>query len=215
MTNEKYLIYDSETCNEIDTPIAYDMGGSVIDENGNSYESFSFVIKEVFEDEELMQSAYFADKIPQYIEEITNGTRKLVSLAYAKRFIRNLMNKYNITIVVAHNCRFDYKSSNTTLRYMTKSKQRFFFPYGTQYADTLKMSRKVFGEDENYKNFCIENGYLTKRNQLRFTAEIIYRFLIGDNNFTECHTGFEDTEIEKLIFSECRKRNPEIDGLLW
>ena len=210
-----YLIYDTETANDIDNPLCYDMGGSIIDELGNSYESFSFVIAEIFNDAELMETAYFKDKIPMYLDEIKNGTRELVSLDYAKRYINSLMRKYNATEVVAHNCRFDYKSSNTTLRYMTKSAERFFFPYKTVFLDTLKMSREIFKNDTDYIKFCNDNNYLTKRGQLRFTAEIIYRFLINDNSFVENHTGHEDTEIEKVIFAECLRRNPSIDGRLW
>lgn len=210
-----YLIYDTETANEIDCPLAYDMGGSIINEKGESLASFSFVIKEIFENAELMDSAYFKEKIPYYYEEIANGTREIVSLEYAKNYIANLMAYYGATDVIAHNCRFDYRSSNTTLRYVTKSKSRFFFPYGTKYIDTLKMARAVFGNDNDYIAFCDNNGYRTKRNQLRFTAEILYRFIINDNEFVESHTGFEDTEIEKMIFAECIRRNPTCDRYLW
>jgi hypothetical protein len=35
------------------------------------------------------------------------------------------------------------------------------------------------------------------------TAEILYRYITGDDNFTESHTGLEDVLIEKEIFKKC------------
>ena len=56
---------------------------------------------------------------------------------------------------------------------------------------------------------------MTKRGQRRYTAEILYRYLTRNNDFIESHTGLEDVMIEKEIFVECIKRNPEINGELW
>ena len=56
---------------------------------------------------------------------------------------------------------------------------------------------------------------MTSKNQVRLTAEIIYRFLTNDLDFTESHTGLEDVEIESKIFAECMNRNPNINGRLW
>ena len=210
-----YLILDTETTNSIDDPIMYDLGFSVIDENGEVYESRSFVIREVFLNPDLMASAYFADKIPTYWEEIKCGKRKLVTLAHAHFALVSLMRKYGIDTVVAHNCRFDYLSTNFTQRYITKSKYRFFFPYGTKFLCTLQMAKKVFSKNEEYLSFCKENSYTTKWGAPRYTAEILYRFISGDNSFVESHTGFEDTEIERQIFAICAKRMEIAGGYLW
>lgn len=210
----KYIVLDTETTNSLDDALVYDLGFAVVDDNGNVYEKYSFVIAEIFLDEELMASAYFIEKVPQYWEEIKKGNRKLVRFSTARKTLKKVMERYNTNIIVAHNARFDYKSCQTTQRYLTNSRQRFFFPYGTEIWDTLKMSRELFKNNENYQMFCIENQYLTSRNQKRFTAEIIYRFLINDINFIESHTGLEDVLIEKEILSYCLN-NGVINGRLW
>ena len=74
---EKYIALDTETTNSIDDPICYDLGWAVVDSNGEIYDSFSFVVADVFLDSEIMESAYFKDKIPQYWEEIKNGKNKI------------------------------------------------------------------------------------------------------------------------------------------
>ena len=210
----KYIMLDTETANSIDDPLCYDIGFAVIDEDGVVYEEHSYVVAEIFMDKELMSSAYFANKIPQYMEQLENGTRRMARLNTIRKVLADTMRKYDTNIVVAHNARFDYKSTTKTQRYLTGSKYRYFLPYGTEIWDTLKMAREVLKADEDYENFCYENGYLTKRGCRRYTAEILYRFFTNDIDFVESHTGLEDVMIEKVIFTECLARGCE-NGKLW
>lgn len=211
---EKYIMLDTETTNSLDDPICYDVGFAVVDKEGSIYETHSFVVAEVFLNEELMASAYFIEKIPQYWEDIKKGTRKLAKFNTIRKVLAETMKKYNTNIVIAHNARFDYRSTAKTQRYLTKSKYRYFLPYGTEIWDTLKMAREVLKNDVDYDNFCYNNNYVTKRGRKRFTAEILYRFFTGDNDFVESHTGLEDVTIEKVIFAECMARGAE-SGKLW
>ena len=206
---EKYIMLDTETTNSLDDPICYDVGFAVVDKEGAIYETHSFVVAEVFLNEELMASAYFIEKVPQYWEDIKKGTRKLAKFNTIRKVLAETMKKYNTNIVIAHNARFDYRSTAKTQRYLTKSKYRYFLPYGTEIWDTLKMAREVLKNDVDYDNFCYDNNYVTKRGCKRFTAEILYRFFTGDNDFVESHTGLEDVTIEKVIFAECMARGAE------
>ena len=212
---QKYLMFDSETTNTLECRICYDFGFSVIDDNGKVYERGSYVVADVFLDDELMDSAYFADKIPSYWDDIKSGKRLLRRWQTIKNIVRDVMVQHQITCVVAHNTRFDYLSTATTQRYLTCSKWRYFFPYGTQYLDTLKMARAIFSKDEQYIAFCNEHQFLNKYNKPQLTAEVLYRYLTNNIDFVESHTGLEDVEIEMQIFLECKKRNPDEVGLLW
>lgn len=214
MTMKKFIVLDTETTNSLDDPLCYDIGFAVVNEEGSVFETHSYVVAETFLDEELMSSAFFIDKVSQYWEEIKQGTRQLKKLNTIRRILKATMEKYNTNIVVAHNARFDYKSLNTTQRFLTSSKYRYFLPYGTEVWDTLKMSRKVLKENVDYDNFCYKNNYLTKRGCKRYTAEILYRFLTDDNDFIEEHTGLEDVLIEKEILAFCLANGIE-DGRLW
>ena len=212
---QKYLMFDTETTNDLECPICYDFGFSIIDDDGKVYERGSYVVADVFLDKELMASAYFADKIPAYWDDIKSGKRLLRRWQTIKAIVRDVMAQYGITCVVAHNTRFDYLSTATTQRYLTCSKWRYFFPYGTQFLDTLKMARATFSKDEQYIAFCEEHQFLNKYNKPQLTAEVLYRYLTNNIEFVESHTGLEDVEIEMQIFLECKKRNPDEVGLLW
>ena len=202
----RYIVLDTETTNSLEDPIAYDIGFAVIDENGKVYAKFSFVVAEVFLDKELMASAYFVDKIPQYWKDIEDGERELRKLSTIRQTLNRVCEEFEVEAIIAHNARFDYRSTAITQRYLTSSKYRYFLPYGVELWDSLKMAREVFKNDEEYAEFCYKNDYLTSRGVRRYTAEILYRFITNDNSFIESHTGLEDVMIEKDIFVECMRR---------
>lgn len=218
------IVLDTETC-PIDKDFdgvspqnmwAYDIGWAIVDKRGKVYDTKSFVNADIFLNEkELMQSAYYSNKIPMYWEDIKAGKRILTSFYNIKKALAEDIEKFGVTEIFAHNMRFDYGTLNTTQRWLTKSKFRYFFPYGVDICDTLKMARDVILKMPTYRKFCEENGYFTKNGQLRATAEILYRFISKDNNFIESHTGLEDVLIEKEILAYCYKQHKKMRKLLW
>jgi DNA polymerase III epsilon subunit-like protein len=212
----KYVVLDTETANSIDCPLVYDVGFEVIDSKGRVYEKYSFTIADVYcNEKELMKSAYYADKLPQYEEEMANGERKLVSLATAKKILAEVCREYNVKAIMAHNARFDYRSATTTQRYITKSANRYFFPYGVEIWDTLEMAKSVVKDKPTYKAYCERNGFVTKNGKPKLTAEVLYRFISGNDNFVEHHKGIDDVEIEKEIFVYCKRQHKKMKKSPW
>jgi len=219
------LMCDTETantftdeCGNLDTSstLCYDIGWQIIDKHGNVYEKRSFVNSDIFYHEaELMKSAYYAKKIPLYLDEIRNGKRKVATTYEIRKQMFDDIQQYNIDTFCAHNSRFDYNSLNTTQRWTTKSKYRYFLPYGITVWDTLKMARDVIGKMPTYIKFCEDNNYLKKNGKPRFTAEILYRYISRDNDFVEAHTGLEDVEIETQILAYCFRQHKRMRKGLW
>lgn len=214
--NERLMMVDTETTNSIDDPIVYDVGYSVFNLNGEVFEEASIANKDIITDPFYMRTAYYADKIPDYWREIYLGQRELMTWDAIKWRVFDSIKRHGVRIVAAHNARFDNKALNLTQRYITTSRWRFFLPYGVEWYDTLKMCRQVFKNDPDYKPWCFENGFVTpKSNQAQMTAEVVYRYITKDLNFTEAHTGLEDVRIEREIFRYCMNKMPELDGRLW
>ena len=194
----------------------YDLGWAVVDKRGNVYKTQSFINADIFlAEKDLMKSAYYANKIPMYWEQIKAGQRILTSFAKIRKALFADIQEYNVTEVYAHNMRFDWGALTNTQRWLTKSKYRYFFPKDIMICDTLKMARQVIGKMPTYRSFCEENGYLAKNGQLKFTAEVLYRFISKDNDFTESHTGLEDVLIEKEILAYCFKQHKKMERRLW
>lgn len=217
---------DTETCNsltdengklDLSQSLVYDIGWQVLNKKGRPIKERSYVVYEIFTNETLMDSAYYKDKIPQYWEDIKSGKRQL------KRF-RNIYfqfladrKKYSCDVVFAHNAFFDYNALNNTMRYLTKSKYRYFFPYKLEIWDTLKMANDVFGTSPKYFRFCEQNGYMTnhKTPRPRMTAEVLYRYISKDPEFLESHTGLEDVKIETQILLRCLKSRKKMRKTLF
>lgn len=211
-----YLTIDTETANSLDNPIMYDIGGAIHDKKGNVCETFSFIIYEVFcADRALFDTAYYADKRPMYEKQIKEGTRKIVSLFTARKYIYNLCRKYNVKAIIAHNMPFDYRATTNTIRYITKSKSRYFLPYGIPLWDTLKMAEDTICKQKTYHKFCEKNGYLRANGKPRATAEILYRYISKNNDFVENHMGLEDVLIEKEIFAKCMRQHKKMRKEVW
>lgn len=194
----------------------YDCGWQVCDKRGRVYASRSFVNSDIFFGEkDLMQSAYYADKIPKYIEDLASGRRTLKTFFDIKMALKQDCETYGVTEIYAHNARFDYGALQNTQRWLTKSKYRFFFPYGVEIMDTLKMAQDTFGKQKSYIRWCEDNGYTTKYGKPRFTAEILYRYISGIEDFTEKHTGLEDVDIERQIMTACFAKHMKMRKRLW
>ena len=69
------------------------------------------------------------------------------------------------------------------------------------------MARDVVAKTPTYKMFCQEYGYMTKNNQVRLTAEILFRYISQNLNFVESHTGLEDVDIERQILAYCFRKH--------
>ena len=214
------LVLDTETANtaltedgKLDTSsvLMYDCGWSIVDTKGNVYKEQSFVNRDIFVYErELMASAYYGWKIPRYVEDLRNGKRKMASTYEIRKAMLADMELYHITEVVAHNARFDRDALDTIQRWTTKSKYRYWFPYGTEIWDTMKMARDVIHKMPTYRRFCEENGFLTTNGRLSATAENLYRFIIKDPTFVESHTGLEDVQIEREIMFYCFRQHKKM-----
>lgn len=211
-----YIVLDTETTNGFDDPLCYDVGWAVINDSGEVLRSHSFVVADLFLNEpQLMQEAFFAEKIPQYMADIADGVRELRRFKTIRRILKEDCLEFEVKAIMAHNMPFDYRSTTTTQRWLTSSRYRYFFPYGVELWDTLKMARQTFALDENYIQFCKENDFMRNATQPRLTAEILYKYISGDLSFTEEHTGLADVLIEKEIFVHCVQMNPDIEKKCW
>ena len=211
-----YIVIDTETTpfdRTLETvdplnQLVYDIGFTVTDRNGTIYETYSYIVAETWINyRQLMKSAYYADKLPQYYESLRKGERKLASIMTIRQTVANLIKKYDVKAVVAHNMSFDLTALNRTIRYLTQSKIRYFFPYGVEIYDTLKMARSTLGKQKSYKSWCETHGYVTKNNRPKFTAEVLYIYLTHKADFKERHTALADAIIETYIFSYCTTRH--------
>ena len=219
----RLLVLDSETCNieKLDKVVpgnnlAYDIGYSVVEPaTGLIVCEKSFIVREIFFGEtDRMKSAYYADKLPQYYQDIATGKREIASLCEILVGIYAVAARENVVAIVAHNARFDIDAINTTFFWLYNQRCQVFDHF--EIWDSMKMA-KTFADTPTYRKFCEANGYMTKHAtpRPRMTAEILYRFITGNLDFNEAHTAFEDTEIEREIVVKAFRTHKKMDRVLY
>lgn len=201
---EKFIVLDVETANDIPDTLTYDVGFVVADRSGKIYHEHSFVISDIFtEEKELMQSCYYANKLPLYEKRIAENEVKVASIFTVRRLIAKYIAEYNIKKVYAYNASFDRNALNTTQRYLTKSKYRWFFPYGVEICCIWHIACQTICNRMDYCLYCAKNGFYSQRGNMITNAETVYKYLTKDNAFEEEHTGLADVRIELEILCKC------------
>ena len=212
MKREKFLVLDTETCNTIEQPIPYDIGWAVCDKYGNILIERSFVVREVFLGlQDVMKSAYYAEKIPQYWEDLKTGKRKMLEMWEIRKIMRSDIKDYKIKKIGAYNMAFDKRALNNLMRYVSKSWCRWWFPYGVEFFCIWNMACEVLLNRTSYINFAIKNGLVSDSNNIQTSAESAYKYIKNLTDFNESHTGLEDVKIEIEIMAECYRQHKKMD----
>lgn len=195
--NMNVLVIDTETANSVEQPLPYDVGYAIVNiETGEILTEKSFVVAEIFLDKKLMSGAYFAEKIPQYWDDLKAGKRVMKSICNIRKEIRADMKKYNVNKVGAYNMGFDNRATRNDIRYISGSLIKWFFPYNTEFFCIWNMACTSILSTESYILFALENGFVSEHNNIQTSAEVAYKFLKNEVDFLESHTGLEDVKIE-------------------
>ena len=204
MTNNKLLL-DVETANDTDCALTYDISTRLIDEHNNILTQHAFVVRDVFNGmRDIVKEAYYGDKLDEYITDLQQKNRQMIDFMLARHIILDEMAQHDCKTVVAYNCRFDRNALNNTLRYLTKSKYRWFFPYDTEYICIWNIACQSVCQTKEYKEFAEANGFISNHGKnYRANAQTVYGFLINDPSFAEEHKGLEDVTIEQQILHHC------------
>lgn len=211
---KKYLmVLDVETTNNImekgapNDGLVYDIGFVICDKKGNIYAKRSFAIQEIFDWTELMSTAYYYRKLPKYYEKLNNGIMKKTSIWNARKSIKTAIEFFGITEIYAYNANFDYTTLNNTVRYLSGSACRWFFPYGVKICDIWNIACQVLGTQKTFQWENVRNA----NNNLITNAERMFAYLSQNFNFEEEHTGLADALVESQILARCLASHKSID----
>ena len=187
--------------------LVYDLGFTVTDKKGNIYTKRSFAIKEIFNDKNLMNTAYYKNKLPLYYDKIAKRQMEVVSIWEARKRVKTAIEYFNITEIYAYNASFDFTTLNNTIRYISGSGCRWFFPYGTQICDIWNIACQVLGTQKTFQWENIRND----NNNLITNAERMFAYMSQDLDFEEEHTGLADALIETQILARCFRSHKSIN----
>lgn len=206
---EKFLIIDTETANGFAHPLCYDVGGVVVDATGFIYERFHWAVLEIIGNPHIMDTAYYAEKMPLYWQAVANHEIQPLPFEAVLRKLTALIDYHDIKKVGAYNWNFDQRALSSTAEYLFDNPNwcnREITPFCIMCA-----AADSFMQSKKYINFVNRNGLLTEKGNPSTTAETAFKYITGNLEFTEQHTGGKDAEIEAAIFANIMRRKKKTD----
>lgn len=210
---KKFIVLDTEATNtgvQDAHDIAkgaqvYDLGYCVADASGAVHLEHRLIISDVFCNVSLMESAYYADKIPAYHAALAAGDATMVTLREAMATLRADIREHGVNTIWAYNARFDRTALNSSVATASDGWSTWALPYGVKWCDILQFARTTICATKKYKRFCEVNGYLTKTGRPRHTADMVGKYLHGED-YVEEHTALQDARDELAILQACLRR---------
>ena len=215
---KKYImVVDVETAGSLANPLIYDFGFAICDKKGNVYAKRSFVIQEIFDNQKLMQGAYFANKVPNYKYDIEEGKRLKVPFLQARQEFINLMKEYNVQTISAYNLAFDRRALTKTTQYLCGANKKFL-PLMVGELEQLciwSFACEVIYTQPTFWKVAEKQNWFSPKGNMLTSAEIGWRYISKDYHFEEEHTGLEDVLIEIQILAKCyAQRKKHESGIL-
>jgi hypothetical protein len=195
------LIIDTEAIG-LEKPFIYDIGLIVAEHTEQGYKPIitnSFVIKQIYDNQLLFQTAYYYNKKPLYTKSMQGRKSYKRYWGHVARYIDKLVAVYDIKSVYAYNSPFDKKAVETTSKIL-----KAYQPLKrVEWRDIMAVSNELIHQTTDYKAYCERNGGITPKGYYQTNAERTYQFIKGEPNFTEQHTGLADALIELDILNHC------------
>ena len=184
----------------------YDLGYIVRDKyTGEVYAERSFVCADTFfNGRRFMDSAYYAEKLPQYYAGIaTGGEWEPVSFADAYKTFHADCETWGVSEVWAYNSQFDEKALNATCKDVSAGMVETFT--ALRWRDIWRFAECITGT-VRYCEWATAHGYVTATGTPCTGVEYLIKYLDGDTGFSERHTALDDARHESRILSLCLAR---------
>ena len=205
MKKNVYAIIDTETANGLKNPLCYDVAVIIFDKKGIELFRKNWLVSNVWNNERMFKTAYYAWKRPLY----DNIEKEIVNTYTFICELNEIIDNYQVNFLLAYNLKFDLNSINKTVERFTYNSK--FNTDNVEYIDVWNVAIDIIMNNNSYKSFCRENGFISDAGNYKTSAEICYRFLTNIIDFDESHTAMDDCEIEKEIFMTCIKRKKKIE----
>lgn len=188
-----YVVFDTETTS-LNKPFAYNIGYVILDEDGAFLLEKDFVVEQVWHNLPLFSTAYYAEKRPIYVASMRARKTTMKKFGYICQEMARDFAKYDVVCAYAYNSNFDEKVFDFNCDWF-----KCINPFDNIPIYDIRGNVHNFLIDEDFFQFCEENGEFTDSGNYSTTAETLYRYLISDTEWAEDHTALSDSLIEAEI----------------
>ena len=199
------MIFDTETTS-LDKPFCYNIGYQIVDtETGETLVARDFVVEQVWHNLPLFSSAYYADKRPIYVNRMRSRAVIMDKFGYICRQMIRDIKQYEVAHAYVYNSPFDEKVFNFNCDWYKCSN-----PFDTVQIHDIRGYAHQFIVDEKYIAYCEEHNLFTESGNYSSTAEAVYRYISGKDDFDEEHTALSDSVIETEILFYAMRAGADI-----
>lgn len=220
MKEKRFMVADTETTGLGSRAFVFDLAYVISNRKGKIFCERNFLIREVITNPKIMLAALYNQEwrammggkiFRHYIPGLADNSLTIYSWRDALQIMRDDINTHDVQVFCAYNLPFDLGAMQKTHN-MIASKRLDF-----SRLDLLclwEFSCITVLRSQLYHDFAWQHGeaqgYITKANNVRTTAEKTYAFLTGDVGFIESHTALHDAQIETEILHRLLARKTAI-----
>lgn len=201
-----FAILDIETIT--DARLAFDVAWIICDSKGNILERYNALVSEIanapFGFELIARDHFMNGKHEFYRDALVFHSVPVKPFAEIAADFAAIADRYNArTVMCAYNARFDYSvlNDNANMYYGED-----FFSADVEIVDIMTMALATICDTNRYVRWCLLNGFVTEKGNVKTNAETVYAYLMRDKDYTEAHHALEDCEIEAEIYFKARAR---------
>lgn len=178
----------------------------------------NYLVKEIYENDNLMLNAYFSSKKPIYEEMVRIGKVEIKPLAEIIKILQKDIKDYNAQVFGAYNVGFDLDAIMQTINYVypnvftmifkktktgnyapdtIKFLQTYVFKKELEIIDLWTMACKTLCNQVTFQTYYLQE---TKAGNIKSNAEIVYNYITDQEmEFVEDHTALSDSIVESHI----------------
>ena len=138
-----------------------------------------------------------------------NGNIKVLPFGEILDEISAMIDHYNVDTIAAYNMNFDNRAMRSTCRYLYDNEN-----WLNRVVNIICIWAGACDTILNTTDFCHwvkENGFISDKGNPQTSAEVCFRYIVDNTDFTEEHTGGKDAEIEAHILAYVMRDNEEAD----
>ena len=191
---ETILLVDTEFVS-LNKPFVYDLSYLIarkVDDKFITLKSVGNVVKQVYQNKMMFETAYYSDKRKLYTNAMKGKTYKQNYLGNILRQLKKDIAEYNVSMVLGYNVNADLRSIGYTSEYLKLNN-----PLNeTKVIDLMPIVVNTICDTNEYKNFAKENKLITEKGYYKMSVESVMKYITNDIYFVEKHLGKSDNENE-------------------
>lgn len=193
------LVFDTETTS-LEKPFCYNIGYVIYNtDTAEVLVKKDFVVEQVWHNPMLFTTAYYADKRDLYVGRMRCRSCVLDKFGYITRAMYRDIKEYEVQHAFAYNSHFDVKVFEFNCDWF-----KCINPLDTvQVHDIRGHVHKKIAFSTEYQTYCDKHGLYSEAGNYSTTAEAVYRYVSGNDDFIEEHTALADAVIELGILCYC------------